>query len=195
MPILLYFAAVGSTLVGLLFVADAMLPSRGPLGISTEFHGVQAAMSGETPVAARASAPAPEPDMKSEAVKLARQGAPEPNVKPDGVKHQGTPAPAVNLEPVNSPVASAEPAAPKKRKPVARPREPRDQVARPREWRDRYAQAPDFGWNGGSDGGWRNDFGRNDTRRNDHWRNDSWRNDSWRNEPWRNDRRGRWDGQ
>lgn len=190
MAFLVYFVSAGSALVGLLFVANAMLPARGPLGISTEFHGVQAALHGEFSSAARSTAPAPEPDMKSEAVKLAKQGAPGPAL-------------AVNIEPVNQAVSRVEPA-PKKRKPVARPREAREQMARPREWREQYAQAPEFGWNGGNDragrnDAWRNDFGRNDFGRNDPWRsetrrNDAWRNDAWRNDPWQNNRHGRWDG-
>ena len=40
MPIFAYFAVVGSALVGLLFLADAVLPARGPLKISSNFYGL-----------------------------------------------------------------------------------------------------------------------------------------------------------
>jgi hypothetical protein len=165
------------------------LPSRGPLGISTEFRGLQATLRSEitgSAYAPHAPAIAPEPDMMSEAVRLAKQGTSEP---------------AVNVTPVNQPVTRAEPVVPKKHKQAARPRPSRDQATRPREWRDQYAQAPDFGWNGGNgarrNDPWRGEPWRNDSWRGDSWRNDPWRqerrNDPWRNDPWRNDRRGRWD--
>jgi hypothetical protein len=47
MPLLSFFAVVGSTLVGLLFLADAILPAREPLAISREFHGVSATLHSE----------------------------------------------------------------------------------------------------------------------------------------------------
>jgi hypothetical protein len=177
MPLLSYFAVAGSALLALLLLVDAALPPRGPLAISTEFHGVAVALHGDAAAAVaamRAPAPALEPDMTSEAVKLASEGAPRPAAVP-------------NLEPVNARVATATPA-PKKRKP-----------ARSREWREQYAQAPDFGWNAGSDDrARRNDTSRNDTGRDtwrDTWRDswrDSWRNESSRNDPGRSDRRWRW---
>jgi hypothetical protein len=159
MPILSYFAMAGSALVGLLFLADAMLPARGPLAISKEFHGVSATLHAEATgtVYESAQALAPHPDMKSDAVKLASQGAAASAANP-----------AVNVEPVNQPVARAEPA-PKKRK----------RVAPPREWRDQYAQAQDYGWSSN------NRIWRNDAQRYDGWRQDSWRQDSWRQTPWR----------
>jgi hypothetical protein len=183
MPILSYFAVAGSALLGLLFLADAMLPAREPLRISTEFRGLKAALHGETIGSARAPAPAiaPEPDMMSEAVRVARQGTPEP---------------VVNVQPVNQPVAGAEPIVPKKRKQVAHPRPSREQTARAREWRDQYAQGPDFGWNGGNDARrddpWRSNSWRNDSWRNEPWRRETRQNDFWRNDPGRNDRRGAW---
>jgi hypothetical protein len=174
MPLLPFFALVGSTLVGLLFLADAILPSRGPLTISREFHGLSATLHGEPTGAIQAETRgvAPKPDMASDAVKLASQGAPEAAVSS-----------AVNVQPVNTPVARAE-SAPKKRK----------RVAPPREWRDQYAQAQDFGWNWGSNNrAWQNDARRTDgwrqdSRRQDSWRQDSWRQDSWRHNSWQGDR-------
>jgi hypothetical protein len=161
MPILAYFSVVGAALLGLLFVADATLSPRGPLALSTEFHGIAAAMSG-APVSSNVTADsrnpalAPEPDMRSAAVKRASEGAPRPAAVP-------------NLEPVNAPTATLEPA-PKKRKPVARP-------APAQEWRDQYAQGQQFDWNWGA-----NRSGRDQVRRGDFWRNDSWRNDSWQDD-------------
>jgi hypothetical protein len=181
MPFLSYFAVVGSALVGLLFVADAMLPDRGPLSISSEFHGVSATLHAD-PVGRSADIEpdlpgfAPAPDMKSAAIKLAREDAPQPK-----------PIAAPKLEPVNAAVAKAEPT-PKKRKRVVRSRASHDHVAvaRRREWRNHYAQAEDFGWNWGSNNrsSWRNDSWHSDARRQDSWRHDSWRQDSSRNDSW-----------
>jgi hypothetical protein len=157
MPLLSFFAVVGSTLVGLLFLADAILPAREPLAISREFHGVSATLHSEPTGAIQGETRgvAPNPDMKSDAVKLASQGAPEAAVSA-----------AVNVQPVNAPVARAEPT-PKKRK----------RVAPPREWRDQYAhaQTQDFGWDWGSN----NRTWRNNDRRNEGWRQNSWRQNSW----------------
>jgi hypothetical protein len=174
MPFLWYFPVVGSALLGLLFFADAMLPARGPLGLSTEFHGISATLQSEstgsirTPVEPDLPGVAPAPDMKSPAIRLAREGAPKLAVAP-------------NLEPVNQPAVRAEPALtlPKKRKQVARTREPRQPAAHAREWRDQYAQANDFGWNWGSNNRSGPQHGA--------WRNESWRGE-WRNEFWRDDR-------
>jgi hypothetical protein len=176
MHILTYFAAVGSVLFGLLFVADAMLPERAPLAISSEFHGVSATLHGSSTGSFRTPAEpdlpglAPAPDMKSIGVKLAREGAPAATPKAVGL----------NLEPVNQPVA--EPTAPKKHKQVVRARKAPEHVARSAGWRDQYAQANDHGWNWGSNNrsAWRNNGWRNDPRQNE-WRNDFWRNDyGWR---------------
>jgi hypothetical protein len=160
MPIFSYFAMAGSALVGLLFLADAVLPARSPLAISREFHGLSATLRSEPAALPRAPALAPEPDMTSEPVKLANKGA----------------AQAVNVEPVNAHTVRPEPA-PRKRK----------RVPRSREWQDQYAQAQDFGWSWGSNNrrrndGWQSDSGWSDSRRNDFRRNDPWRNDPWRND-------------
>jgi hypothetical protein len=182
MPILSYFVVVGAALVGLLFAADAMLPNRGPLRISSEFHGTSLALHAEPAGSSRTAdiepdlpGMAPAPDMKSAAIKLARE---------DGPRSVAVP----KIEPVNASVASAEPVQ-KKRKPVVRPREDRSHIARRREWRQHYAQADDPGWNWGSNNrsSWRNNGGRNESWRSDPWRSDPWRSDPWRNESWRND--------
>lgn len=177
MPILSYFSVVGAALFGLLLVANATLPARGPLAISTEFHGIAAAMSGmgaagaamasKSGTIASGNAPAedrslaPEPDMQSAAVQRASEGAPRLASVP-------------NLEPVNSPSAAAEPA-PKKRKPASR--------SPAREWRDQYAQAQEFDWNWGGNR-------RDEVRRSgsDFWRNNGWQNNS-QNSSWQNDSR------
>ncbi len=162
MPIFAYLAVAGSALVGLLFAADALLPDRGPLSISSEFHGVAIAIQadstgspGRPDLEADLPGLAPAPDMKSAAIKVAREDAPQLQ----------SVAPAAKVEPV-PPVARAE-ATPKKRKHIARSREKREQVASRREWRQHHAQADDFGWS---------------SNNRSSWRNNSWQNDSWQNE-------------
>ena len=76
MPIFSYFAVVGSVLVALLFAADATLPQRGPLAITTNFQGVPKAWHPDTTVTTLAAIPAPAPDMASEAVRAAAPPAP-----------------------------------------------------------------------------------------------------------------------
>jgi hypothetical protein len=69
MPILSYFAVMGSVLVALLFVADATLEKSGRLPNNSQFTGLPKAWDPKTQILA--SNPAPEPDMTSDAVKAA----------------------------------------------------------------------------------------------------------------------------
>jgi hypothetical protein len=71
MPILSYFAVVGSVLVALLFVADATLEKRGPLPFNNEAVGLPPAWRPDPQSSILAATPAPQPDMTSEAVRAA----------------------------------------------------------------------------------------------------------------------------
>ena len=84
MPIFSYFAVIGSVLVALLFVADAKLEKRGPLPFNNESAGLPKAWQPEAgrhqPMGSTlVAAPAPAPDMSSEAVKFAMP-APGPHI-------------------------------------------------------------------------------------------------------------------
>ena len=82
MPIFSYFAVIGSVLVALLFVADAKLEKRGPLPFNNESAGLPKAWQPERhqPMGSTlVTAPAPAPDMSSEAVKFAMP-APGPHI-------------------------------------------------------------------------------------------------------------------
>jgi hypothetical protein len=99
MPILSYFAVVGSVLMALLFVADATLPERGPAVVSSNFYGMPKPWRPD-PAQTLAATPAPAPYMTSEAVLAAMPKA----------------------EPVNERLAEAAP----KKKRVARKSQPND---------------------------------------------------------------------
>lgn len=72
MPILSYFAVVGSALVALLFVADVTLEKRTtPLIVTSEFVGLPKAYQHVNVGSRLVTAPAPAPDMESAAVKAA----------------------------------------------------------------------------------------------------------------------------
>ena len=87
MPILSYFAVVGSVLVALLFAADATLPKSGPIVASSEFYGVPKPWKPDPAKHILVATPAPEPDMTSAAVtaaapvKVAAVAAPETTAK------------------------------------------------------------------------------------------------------------------
>lgn len=66
MHILVYFAAVGSVLLGLLFCVDANLAPRGPLAVTTDFQGLPKPWRG--PALHFAEAAVSAPDMDSESV-------------------------------------------------------------------------------------------------------------------------------
>ena len=71
MPILSYFAIVGSVLVAFLFVADATLEKSGPLPFNNESVGLPKPWRPEVKNSILAATPAPEPDMTSAAVRAA----------------------------------------------------------------------------------------------------------------------------
>ena len=75
MPIVSYLLVAGSLLFGLLFAVDAALPSREPLRLSSDFHGLAhvvpaAPVTTDIPILSRTSAP--EPDMSSDLVVAAQ---------------------------------------------------------------------------------------------------------------------------
>src|ERR1700712_2040799 len=97
MPILSYFAIVGSALMALLFAADATLPKdAAPVIATSSIFGMPKPWHPD-PTKTLAATPAPAPDMSSEAVLAA----------------------APKTEPVNGPSATAD-AAPKKKRVVTR---------------------------------------------------------------------------
>src|SRR5436305_11193610 len=102
MPLLSYFAIVGSALVALLFAADMTLPKSAPVIATSSIYGMPKPWHPD-PTQTLAATPAPAPDMSSEAVLAA----------------------APKTEPVNQRTAVAE-APPKKKRVVARKTQPAD---------------------------------------------------------------------
>ncbi len=99
MPILSYFAVVGSVMVALLFAADAMLPKHGPVVVSSEFYGMPKPWRPDPTTQILAARPAPAPDMTSEAVQAAAPKSPAhdhmakgdlPKAKPDAAPKKKT---------------------------------------------------------------------------------------------------------
>jgi hypothetical protein len=141
MPILSYFLVAGSVLVGLLFAADAVMPSREPLTIGSDFYGLPETTHSphpDTGVPILRHTPAPEPDMNS-AVVIASQ--------PRGLVPAGEPrTPDTSAQGAKSDAMAKAEVAPES-KPVAKPKmaqkasKPRKRVVRPR---DDYG--PNFAW-------------------------------------------------
>jgi hypothetical protein len=73
MPLLRYFIVVGSALIGLLYVVNAVLPDNAPRHVSSNIDGITSNNLERNPPArqlqhpAPVIAPAPEPDMTSSA--------------------------------------------------------------------------------------------------------------------------------
>jgi hypothetical protein len=127
MPILSYFAVVGSTLLALLFAADAMLPKGAPVVASSEFYGMPKPWRPDPAKQILAAIPAPEPDMTSAAVAAAAPPAAPAKVA----------VAAASSEPVK---ATRTEAAPKKKRVVRKHLRPAD-------------NRRDFAWRNGYDGG------------------------------------------
>jgi hypothetical protein len=113
MPILSYFAVVGSVLVALLFVADATLEKSGPLPFNNESVGLPKPWQPDTKGSILTATSAPEPDMALAGVPPTPQRA----AMPDAVA-------AAKAEAVPERTAKAEPA-PRKPKRVAARKQPR----------------------------------------------------------------------
>jgi hypothetical protein len=71
MPIFSYFAIVGAVLVALFFLADATLEKGTPPVVTSERQGLPEARRPD-PIQTLITAPAPEPDMTSQAVLAAQ---------------------------------------------------------------------------------------------------------------------------
>lgn len=147
MPIFSYFAVVGSVLVALLFAADATLPQRGPLAISSNFQGLPKSWHPDTTVTSLAALPAPAPDMSSAAVQAAAPPAPHIASVPQPVVVAARAADTAVAEQV----AKIEPT-PKKKKVAARKQPRRDD--------DRQNYAWSRNGDNGSFGGGNSFFGR-----------------------------------
>ena len=82
MPILAYFATVGSLLLGLLYVAEAQFGPPTSLNISSEFHGLPAPWKAQDSIKILAAREAPVPVMpEAEIVQSAVQPKLEPPKK------------------------------------------------------------------------------------------------------------------
>ena len=80
MPVLAFFAVVGSVLIALLFVADATLDNGSPAIVTSQRTGLPAPHYGNAnAIKTLTTAPAPAPDMTSQAV-LAAQPKSTPDV-------------------------------------------------------------------------------------------------------------------
>jgi hypothetical protein len=117
MPILSYFAVVGSVLVALLFVADATLEKSGPLPFNNEAVGLPKPWQPDTKGSILTATSAPEPDMTSAAVRAANPPATQSAAIPAA-------AAAAKAEAVPERTAKAEPT-PRKPKRVAARKQPR----------------------------------------------------------------------
>jgi hypothetical protein len=136
MPIFSYFLVAGSVLLGLLFAADAVMPSREPLAIGSDFYGLPEtahAPQPQTGAPILRHTPAPEPDMNSAVVvasqprNLAPASEPPANVdKPtQSAKSDAMPKAAADVSPESKPAARPKTAhkASKQRKRVVRQRD------------------------------------------------------------------------
>jgi hypothetical protein len=73
MPVLAFFAVVGSVLIALLFVADATLDNGSPAIVTSQRTGLPAPHYGNAnAIKTLTTAPAPAPDMTSQAVLAAQ---------------------------------------------------------------------------------------------------------------------------
>jgi hypothetical protein len=150
MPLLSYFVVVGSALIGLLYLANVVLPHDTPIHINSKFEAPPPPRQSQHTDAVLASRH--EPAMSFAAVPV---GTP-PQVEERSQKFNAPPAPVTqNTHPQ------------KKRKPVPRKR----------EWRDNFAQA-NSGWR--DDRPWTDRRRRNQGWRDQGWRDPSWGGPGWR---------------
>ncbi len=93
MPILVYFVMVGFALIALLFVADATLErSSSPMIVTSQRIGLPKSSHPDT-IQTLTTAPAPAPDMTSQAVLAA-----QPKSEPKGLEKIGSAARAARAE-------------------------------------------------------------------------------------------------
>jgi hypothetical protein len=100
MPVLAFFSVVGFVLIALLFVADATLERSSPVIVTSERIGLPARWHADT-IQTLTTAPAPAPDMTSQAVLAA-----QPKSEPKALKKIESAALAARAEapPENNPV-------------------------------------------------------------------------------------------
>ena len=85
MPVLAFFAVVGSVLIALLFVADATLDNGSPAIVTSQRAGLPAPHYGNAnAIKTLTTAPAPAPDMTSQAVLAAQPKSATPEA-PAGI--------------------------------------------------------------------------------------------------------------
>jgi hypothetical protein len=85
MPVLAFFAVVGSVLIALLFVADATLDNGSPAIVTSQRTGLPAPHYGNAnAIKTLTTAPAPAPDMTSQAVLTAQPKSATPET-PAGI--------------------------------------------------------------------------------------------------------------
>jgi hypothetical protein len=128
MPLLSYFSIVGTALLGLLFVADAVLPDRPPLKFSTDTYGLPVNPPSQRVVRIHNLHPAPAPDMTSLSVMFANLDAP-PAAAPVPPPDEVVSAVASPAEPRSQRVAERTAKRPKQQRRV------RDEKRQ--EWQDR----------------------------------------------------------
>ena len=154
MPLLGYFVVVGSALIGLLYLADAVMPHDTPVRISN----IEAASQPTRRPQHSASVPpsSPPPTMSFAAAPVA---APDGHVEKPTQKFNAAPAPVARNAP---------------------PQKKRNFVPRKREWRDDFAQANSW-WRNYR---WTDQRRRNDGTRDYGWRGpvwgSNWRGPGWR---------------
>jgi hypothetical protein len=191
MPVLRYFIVVGLFLIGMLYVADAVLPRNTRLQVTSNFEGIPPAP--QRPVTRPLLVPAPElRDVVQSSVPPATEVEQAPNLlQPEPLRPSTSdPAAAPQAEEPPRRFKSAfvpmakRPPSHKKRKPVARERERRH---------DNFAQANSSGFDDWSryenedrllsERRWRNEGSRYRNWRDPYWRSESqhdWSNPGWR---------------
>jgi hypothetical protein len=138
MPIFSYFLIAGSVLVGLLFAADAVMPSREPLTIGSDFYGLPETAHSPPPQTGAPilrHSPAPEPDMNSAVVVASQPRNLAPASEPRDTSSQSAKSDAMAKATAVSPESSAKP------KIAQKTSKPRKRVVRQR---DDYG--PNFAW-------------------------------------------------
>jgi hypothetical protein len=167
MPLFAYFSVVGSALLGLLFLYDAMSPPREPMKLASDFQGLSSMRAqASVPTRPPALVAVPEPARPSQAIPPSQAiqppqaiqpspaVQPSPTIKfaatetgPADARPAETPSTTVNLEPTNQRGTSFDVGV-KKHKPVARKRAAREAYAQGDDWSwDRSWDRPDRSWN------------------------------------------------
>ena len=154
MPLLSYFVVVGAALIGLLYLANAVMPHETPTHISRNVD-TASPLPRQPQHAAAVPPSSPQPTMSFAAVPV------------EAPAHAEEPTQKFNAPPV--PVTQDAP-----------PQKKRKLVSRKREWRDDFTQANSWS----RDYRWTDRRRRNDGRRDHGWRGpgwgSNWRGPGWR---------------